>query len=114
MKTQVHAQRVAPRSEPPGKKKKDKTLDDVLAGKRVLCLVIARALAPPGAYVYETTDGLRVRVFYGRRRRSSSAMLKIGRGLAIKLCLQWAWQVHQNDIGANPCPWDLSKLKISR
>ena len=49
LKTQVNAQRTEPRSGPSGKKEKDKNRDDGLAGKRVLYLAIARALAPPGA-----------------------------------------------------------------
>ena len=49
------------------KKKPDKTTKAVLDGKRVLDLTVARQLAPPAAYLYETTDGRKIRVFDGRR-----------------------------------------------
>ena len=113
-KAAVHAQGRAGRPEPPGRKKRDNHREDVLAGKRLLDLNIARALAPPGAYIYDTTDGLRVRVFYGKRRRSTSFMIQIGKALAIKHCLTWAWTEHQKDVGGSQCPFDLSKIKVVR
>ena len=97
-------------SDLPPKKQKNKERDLVLAGKRVLDLQVARGMAPSGAYLYETTDGLRMRVFYGKRRRSTSSMISIGRALAVHHCLKWAWQVHEAD-GGSKNPYDLSKIK---
>ena len=100
-------------SEPPAKKKKSKQQQDVLDGKRVLDIAIARALAPAGAYVYETTDGRRVRVFYGKRRLSTSSMISIGKGLAILHCLRWAWNTAEKFGSGEKCPFDLSKIKTT-
>ena len=89
-------------------RKKTKAMQDTLHG---------RGLSPPHAYMYETTDGRRVRVFYGRRRKSKSAMLSIGRSAAVLFCLRWAWstyQKEQSELGnrdAEQTP-DLSKVKI--
>ena len=113
IKDAVHASRASREPGPPGKKKRSKDRTDVLGGKRILCLGVARGLAPPGAYMYETTDGKRMRVFYGRRRRSTSSMIHIGRALFILHCLRWAWNVYQTEPGGSQCPYDLSKIKTS-
>ena len=86
----------------------------MLAGKRLLDLNIARALAPPGAYMSVTIDGLRVWVLYGKRRRSTSSMIQIGKALATKHCLTWAWTEHERDVGGSQCPFDLSMIKVVR
>ena len=96
----------------PAKRKKNKERDLVLTGSRVLELAVARGIASPGAYLYETTDGLRMRVFYGRRRRSTSSMISIGKPLSIIHCLQWAWTVHEAD-GGTKNQYDLSKTITS-
>ena len=99
-------------SDLPAKKKKNKERDQVLAGSRVLDLAVVRGIAPPGAYLYETTDGLRMCVFYGMRRRSTSSMISIGRSFSILHCLQWAWTVHEAD-GGTTNQYDLSKIITS-
>ena len=94
------------------KKKPDKDTKAVLAGKRVLDLKVARMLAPPAAYVYETTDGRKIRVFYGRRRVSTSSLISIGKALAIHHCLTWAWRTEENQPHGLKNPHDLSKIKL--
>ena len=98
-------------------RKKTKAMQDMLHGKRNLDMAVARGLSPPHAYMYETTDGRRVRVFYGRRRKSKSAMMSVGRSAAVLFCLRWAWstyQKEQSELGnrdAEQTP-DRSKVKI--
>ena len=87
-------------SDVPAKRKKNKERDLLLSGSRVLDLEVARGIASPGAYLYETTDGLRMHVFGRRRRRSTSSMISIGKPLSILHCLHWAWTVHNADGGA--------------
>ena len=96
--------------------KKNKQADSVLSGKRVLDMKSARALAPPGAYLYETVDGTRIRVFYGRFRISTSAMVAVGKPLAVLHCLKWSWrnwEKEQNQGGGqgDKCPHDFTKIK---
>lgn len=106
-----HAGRTG-KTAPPAKKQKNAQRDAVLAGRRVLDLSVARALVPPGAYIYETTDGRRVRVFYGKRRRSTSSMISIGKPRAILNCLRWSWTHRQLDPGSEPCTIDFDKIKL--
>ena len=98
-------------------KKPDKNTKAVLDGKRVLDLTVARGLAPPAAYLYETTDGRKIRVFYGRRRISTSAPIARGlsndlKGLAIHHCLTWVWGVEESQLKGLKNPYDLSKIKL--
>ena len=53
-----HHYKPAERSE-----KKTKAMTDTFSGKRVLNMAVARTILPPSCYVYETTDGKRVRCF---------------------------------------------------
>ena len=69
--------------------KRSKLVDSVFGGKRVLDLVTARAMIPPGAYLYETVDGTRIRIFYGRMRKSTSSRIAIGKAQAVLNCLRW-------------------------
>ena len=39
---------------------------DTFSGKRVLNMAVARTMIPPSCYMYETTDGKRVRIFFDR------------------------------------------------
>ena len=95
------------------KRKLDKTTKQILDGKRTLDLTTARLLAPPAAYVYETTDGRRIRVFYGKRRTWTSSMIHIGKDLAIHNCLTWAWMVEEAEPNGTKCPYDLTKIKLT-
>jgi hypothetical protein len=104
----------AQKSESRSKKvRKDKDTKAVLAGKRVLDLAAARHLAPPRAYVYETTDGQRMRVFHGKRRVSTSSLISVGNGLAIHHCLTWAWRLEEAEVNGVKCPYNLSVLKLA-
>ena len=94
------------------KRKHEKATKEVLSGKRTLDLTQARLLAPHKAYLYETTDGRRMRVFYGARRSSTSSLISIGRPLAIHHCLSWAWTVEEAEVGGQKNPYDLSKMKL--
>ena len=94
------------------REKMDKSTKQVLAGTRIVDITAARHLAPPRAYVYETADGSRIRVFHGKRRVSTSSMIRLGRGLAIDHCLVWAWRVEEADINGVKNPYDLSKTKL--
>ena len=96
----------------PKKKKLDKNTTAVLRGTRVLDLTVARQLAPPAAYIYETTDGRKIRVFYGRRRISTSSLIAVGKALAIQHCLTWAWRTEENQPKGLKTPHDLSKIKL--
>ena len=86
----------------------------VLTGKRVLDLTVARALAPSAAYLYETTDGRKVRVFYGRRRVSTSSLIAIGKDRAVFHCLVWAWANEELLPGGQKNPHDFSKIKLQK
>ena len=68
--------------------KRTKTMEQVPKGKRVFDPGGARALLPSPARLYETTDGLRIRVFFGKERKSTSAMVAVGRARAILKCLK--------------------------
>ena len=98
--------------------KKTKAMTDTLRGKRVLDLVVSRTLLPPQTYMYATTDGTRVRVFFGARRRSTSAMLSIGKPAALLHNLRWAWstyEAHQHELGiaqVEVCPFDLKAIRL--
>ena len=94
------------------KKKPDKTVKAVLDGKRVLDLTVARQLAPPAAYLYETTDGRKIRVFYGSRRTSTSSLISIGKALALHHCLTWGWRQEESQLNGLKNPYDLSKIKL--
>ena len=98
----------AQRSEPTAKR--NKHTKEMLDGKKVIDLQAARALAPSPAYLYETTDGLRIRVFFGKERKSTSAMLSVGRARALLKCLKWSW-AHM-ELGGSVCPYDLDKVKV--
>ena len=96
----------------PKKRKLDKNTAATLRGKRVLDLTVARQLAPPPAYLYETTDGRKIRVFYGRRIISTSSLIAVGKALAIQHCLTWAWRTEENQPKGLNNPHDLSKIKL--
>ena len=83
----------------------------------MLDLTVARGLTPPAAYLFETTDGRKIRVFYGRRRISTSAPIARGasddlKGLAIHHCLTWVWGVEESQLKGLKNPYDLSKIKL--
>ena len=99
------------RPEPPDKKKKAKDVQDTIAGKRLLKMSVARQLCPPGSYLYQTTDGRKLRIFFGKRRESTSALISIGEGLALLHCVRWAWTLYELG-GGGTCPYDLTKIKI--
>ena len=99
------------RPEPPDKKKKAKDVQDTIAGKRLLKMSVARQLCPPGSYLYQTTDGRKLRIFFGKRRESTSALMSIGEGLALLHCVRWAWTLYELG-GGGTCPYDLTKIKI--
>ena len=96
----------------PKRVKKTKNVTNTLKGERVLDLGVARALAPPAAYIYETTDGRRCRVFYGSRRTSTSSRVSIGKGRALLHCLRWAWATNDAEPGTVKCHYDLTIIKI--
>ena len=92
--------------------KKNKATVDCLAGKRIIDLSIARALAPSVAYLYETVDLTKIRVFVGKERKSTHAKVNIGRPLAIMKCLKWSWDQVEKGPGAVVCPHDFTKIKL--
>ena len=75
-----------------GPVKKTKQVGDCCSGKRVIDLSIARMMAPGSAYLYETVDLTKIRVFVGQSRKSFHAKVAIGRGRAILQCLKWSWE----------------------
>ena len=100
-------------------KKKTKVVSDVLTGKRVLDLSIANNFLPPKSFFHETTDGLRLRIFYGRQRWSTSGLLKMGHGAAVLKCLKWAWALHerlQKEVGDTncDCPYNWDNVRVIR
>ena len=68
-------------------------------------------MCPPGSYLYETTDGRRVRIFWGKKRESTSSMISIGGALAPLHCVRWAWGVHEAQ-GGTKCPHNFAKSKL--
>ena len=94
-------------------------MTDTLSGKRVLNMTVARTILPPSCYVYETTDGKRVRVVFVPRRQSTSARIAIGHGKAMMFCIRWSWTVYeckQHDLGivqVDVCQYDVDKIKLS-
>ena len=111
-KSTLHSAKKGGRPEPPEKKRRSKEVSEILSGKRILNMTAARALCPPGSYLYETTDGRRCRIFYGNNRQSTSSMMSIGAALALLHCVRWAWVVYEND-GGKKCPYDFAKIKFT-
>ena len=106
-----------------GKRQKlSKDTRNVLSGSRILDLSAARILSPRKAYLYETTDGRRIRVFFGTKRVSTSATIRIAvknkeglherKTVAIHHCLTWAWQKAEAEVGGEKCPYDFAKIKL--
>ena len=100
-----------PREAPAPNPKRTKLTESCLTGKRVLDLGIAQTLKPEYSYLYETTDGKRIRIFYGRNRRSTSSMISIGKGTAILKCIKWAWFQHEKSLAGIVCPFNLDVIK---
>ena len=98
--------------------KRTKLMTDTLSGKRTLDLGVARSFLPPNTVMYETTDGKRVRVFFGQRRRSTSAMVSIGKARCLMHNLKWAWSTYeaqQHTLGISQvdvCPYDFGRVKL--
>ena len=92
--------------------KKAPMMADVLHCKRLLELKVARMMSPSFCNPNETTDGKRVRVYFGPRRKSTCAMISIGKAAAILHCLKWAWTSYvaaQHSMGITQidvCPYD--------
>ena len=93
--------------------KKSEDTTDTLKGKRELDLNVARPLAPLSAYIYETTDGRRCRVFYCSRRISTYSMVAIGKDRALLHCLCWAWNTNDIEPGADKCPRDWANTQLA-
>ena len=98
--------------------KKTKAMPDTLNGKRVLDLALGKQLLPPKSFVFELTDGSRLRIFYGRERRSFSRLLATCKNQTVLELLKWVWSVHEQferDAGSQRpgCPWNWSKVRLS-